>query len=315
MSDSRLAKLKAAFLAEKDKKNNNKGTKRRGDFYPFWEMKTDEKAVVRILPDKNDDNPFIFYVEKLEHKLAIDGKDERIPCLTMYGEKCPICALSADYYKREGKGSPQGKYYWRTKNHLVRVLVIDDPLPADEDTKLNAVGSVLTAQLSWQLMGLIKAALCSDDMEGLEPWDLKDGFNFTIQKSALGDNATYTLGSAFARKSTSIADAGCELIDLQTLLPANPGLDAVERKLNLHLGNVLSDSHDGDGDGHDDDADGADDASVHDIPAPKPTPVEDKKEEAQAPASAPAGESSGAELLANIRRQRQLKAAAAESGK
>lgn len=239
MSNPRLEALRALYKKEKDRKADNGSTnKRRGDTYPFWQMEVDQKAVVRLLPDKNIENPYMFYVDKLEHKLSINGKEERVACLQNYAEKCPICDLSRAFYKEEGKTSVSGKYYYRKKISLVRVLVVEDPLPADEETGETAVGKVLNTQFGYQLMETIKEEISKDDLGDDDPWDMKNGFNFTIKKTAQGDYGTYTIGSGFARRPSAIpaeiADE-IELVDLATLLPPNPGYEAVKRKLDAHL--------------------------------------------------------------------------------
>ena len=66
-------------------------------------MKNGEQAIIRFLPDKNQDNPLGFLVEKLSHALTINGERKTVPCLRMYGEDCPICAVSSAYYKDEDK--------------------------------------------------------------------------------------------------------------------------------------------------------------------------------------------------------------------
>lgn len=236
MSNKKLAALKALFDKEQQEKSGSKG-KHNGDIYPFWEMGLNEKAVVRILPDKNLENPYMFFIDKLEHKLSINGVVEKVPCLQMYGEKCPICDLSREFYKSEGKGSENGKYYYRKKISLVRLLVIKDPLPPDEETKENAEGKVLNTQFGYQLMEKIKEEIRGEELDSL-PWEFEDGYDFIIKKTPQGEYGTYAVGSGFARKSTSIdADLidSIELIDLETLLPENPGYERVKRKLDAHL--------------------------------------------------------------------------------
>lgn len=311
MSNKKLDALKALFKKENENKNNDGNNKKRGDMYPFWQMKVNEKAVVRLLPDKNLENPYMFYVDKLEHTLSINGKDKRIPCLQMYGEKCPICDLSRDFYKAEGKGSVNGKYYYRKKTSLARVLVLEDPLPADEETGETAVGKVLNTQLGYQLMEKIKAEVLSDDMDTL-PWDFEDGYNFTIAKTPQGEYGTYAVASGFARRPSAIpaelADE-IELIDLETLLPANPGYDYVKRKLEAH--------QTGDDDGDDDsDGDNDDDGDKEETPAPqkKPAPKKSVPVKEEAPDDSDDSDDSdddadddGEDILAQIRRNRKNK--------
>ncbi len=233
MSSGRLAQLRKMIKDQKDKKEG--GGKKSGDVYPFWNMNFDEKATVRILPDKNKDNPFIFYVEKLEHKISINGKDKTIPCLSMYGEECPICELSKAYYKQEGKESKNGKYYYRNKTSMMKGVVIKDPLPADEETGETAVGKVKTLQFGYQLMQRLISDLNSEDFDdNSEPWSLTNGNNFFIVKSKQGNYGNYAIASAFSRKETPVAE-DVELVDLATLIPANPGYENVKRLLDLHL--------------------------------------------------------------------------------
>jgi len=237
MSNKKLDALKALFKKEKESKTDN-GGKKRGDMYPFWQMDLNKKAVIRILPDKNQDNPYMFYVDKLEHTLSINGKNERVPCLQMYGEKCPICDVSRDYYKAEGKASANGKYYYRKKISLLRVLVVEDPLPPDEETGEKSDGKVLNTQFGYQLMEKIKEEIGSDELGDALPWDMEEGYNFNIKKTPQGEYGTYTVGSGFARRPTAI-DADLletiELVDLETLLPKNPGYEFVKRKLDAHI--------------------------------------------------------------------------------
>ena len=113
MSDARskLEALKGAF----DKKTSSTGS---GDqtwklFYPFWKMPDDSVAVVRFLPDLDEDNSLGFLVENLQHELVINGQRKKVPCLEMHGEECPICALSRKHYdeKNEELGKKLLKFY------------------------------------------------------------------------------------------------------------------------------------------------------------------------------------------------------------
>ncbi len=254
MSNKKLDALRALYQKEKDKKkNNNGGGQSRNDIYPFWQMDVGQEAIVRLLPDKNEDNPFQYHVDRLEHNLSINGKNEKIPCLSMYGEKCPICDLSRDFYKSEGKESKNGKYYYRKKTSLVRLLVLTDPLPPDEETGETYAGKVYNSQFGYQLMEKIREEISGDDLEEL-PWDLENGHNFRIKKSAQGEHGNYSTGSKFIPKVTGIEDKYLdliELIDLETLLPANPGYEFVRSKLEAHLNGT----EDADGDGDDGDSD------------------------------------------------------------
>ncbi len=233
---SRIELLKQKLQEEKQKKETGNSGGYSSDIYPFWQMAVGDQARVRILPDNNEDNPFMFYVDRLEHKISINGEDKRIPCRSMHGEDCPICELSRKYYKEDGKGSKNGKYYYRNKTSLVRVLVVEDPLPPNKDTGETYEGKVLNTQFGYQLMEKIKEQISSDDLGDFT--DFNEGYDFIIKKTPQGDYGTYAVGSGFARKPTAIdADTqeAIELIDLSTLLPKDLGYEKVHNMLSAHL--------------------------------------------------------------------------------
>lgn len=233
---SRIELLKQKLQEEKQKKESGGSGGYSSDIYPFWQMAVGDQARVRILPDKNEDNPFMFYVDRLEHKISINGEDKRIPCRSMHGEDCSICELSRKYYKEEGKGSKNGKYYYRNKTSLVRVLVVEDPLPPNKDTGETYEGKVLNTQFGYQLMEKIKEQISSDDLGDFT--DFNEGYDFIIKKTPQGDYGTYAVGSGFARRPSAIDEdtqSSIELIDLSSLLPKDIGYEKVYNMLSAHL--------------------------------------------------------------------------------
>lgn len=206
------------------------------NYYPFFLMKVDQEARVRFIPDKNEENPMQFLVEKVVHNLVVNGNKIKTPCLSMYDEECPICATSQQFYKAGDEDN--GKKFWKKREHLGQVLVLKDPLPAD-DTGETHEGKVRFINLGFQLFGIIKNAFESGDLD-VPPFDFEDGYDFIIKKSQQGEWGTYTLGSNFARRSTSLDDDQIalieeEMVDLSTLLPAHPGLEKTEGLLNAAL--------------------------------------------------------------------------------
>ena len=235
-----LSKLKKE---QEDKKQSHSGNY--GDMYPFWniDVGTDNKATIRIVPHKGmtDENDIEPFVSKLEHVLSINGEDKKIPCMRMYDEKCPICALSDKYYKAEGKGSAKGKYYWRDKKSLASAYIVNDPLAPDEETGENNQGKIKVVQLGNQLSRKYESrwkALFKDGEIDDLPWDLENGLDFHIVKDKSGEYFKYDTNSDFARKQTSLpADVieNFEPVDLTKYLPKNPGLDKVQRMLDAHV--------------------------------------------------------------------------------
>lgn len=237
MAKQTLASLKSAFGSnEKDGNANREFT---NNYYPFWNMKTGQRAVVRFLPDRDDSNPRGFLVEKVFHNLTINGQKKTVPCLSMYGEECPICKVSQEYYK--AKDEVNGKKYWRKKQYVAQALVVEDPLPADADSGETHAGKVRYFALGYQIYNIIKEAFAAEDdpLEGI-PYDFHDGYDFIIKKSEKGGYADYSVGTKFFSKQRGldedelvIVDDG--MIELTTLLPKNPGLEKVQAMLNADL--------------------------------------------------------------------------------
>lgn len=230
-----MQELRDAFKTP-DKKENE-GTYS-NSYYPFWNMKVGESCVIRFLPDANDSNPKGFLAEKKTHTLTINGEKHTIPCLKMYeGEDCPICKVSSDFYNVEGKGSPNGKKYYRSIQHVAQVLVMEDPLPPNTETGETHKGKVRYITLGFKLYNIIKAAMASGEFE-VPPYYFKDGCNFTITKSQNGDWAAYDVGSTFSRKLTDLPEdviSGLDLVDLSTLLPRKPDRHVIEAMLSAAL--------------------------------------------------------------------------------
>lgn len=225
------------FLKEREEKKGGSKINYDSDIYPFWNMNVGETATVRILPDIDDENPFPF-VEKLEHRLMIDGKVKRIPCPKMHGYSCPICELSQEYY--EAGDDENGKVYYRDRMHLCKAVVISDPLPANDDGE-NFEGKIVTLQLGFQIMEKIIEQLGTffDAEEDALPWDLIDGYNFKIKKTSQGKgHPKYDIGSTFERNPSPLPKSilkELELVDLQTLLPDVAGYDKINELLQAHL--------------------------------------------------------------------------------
>ena len=225
------------FLKEREENKGGSRINYDSDIYPFWNMKVGETATVRILPDTDDENPFPF-VEKLEHKLMIDGKLKNIPCPKMHGDACPICELSQEYYNADDEEN--GKHYYRNRMHLCKAVVISDPLPENDDGE-NFEGKVVTLQLGFQIMEKIIEQLGTffDEDEDALPWDLLEGYNFKIKKTSQGKgHPKYDIGSTFERNPSPLPKAilkELELVDLQTLLPEVASYDKINELLEAHL--------------------------------------------------------------------------------
>ena len=221
-AQERLAKLNAAF----DKKggSNSDGNANWKLFYPFWKMQENQTAVIRFLPDVDDQNPLMFLVENLTHKLTINGEEKTVPCLHMYGERCPICELSSRYYAE--KNDTMGKKYYRKKEYIGQAIVVESPI--DYDTaklvKLISFGP--------KIFQRIQAAFKSGDLEA-PPYEFKGGYNFRLNKTKSGQWADYST-SSFAPRATDVDDAviaQLELYDLKDYRTPSMSVEALEAML------------------------------------------------------------------------------------
>lgn len=333
---AKMSMAEVRQMAAKNKSgNNNNNNYKNTDIYPFWNMNEGDEAVVRILPNKTESEHPIPMIPKQQHRLAIDGKDRKIVCPQTFGHKCPVCDLCQEYYKSEGKGSENGKYYWREMLHLCRAVVISDPLPPDSETGETFKNKVVTLQLGFQLHEKINAQIVDffEDDDPL-PWDLEDGFNFKIKKTRQGGYDKYDLASTFERKSSKIPTEALENIELKELeefLPPEVTYEETDELLQKHqkggvgsddsLENKRSDSSDDSeakrkkmldrlgGDDDDDKAEELDDemksvvedAKSDDSSEDNPLPDSDSKEEDEE------DEDEDSELAAIIARRRKNK--------
>lgn len=269
-----LADLKAQYSSTaRESSQNLNGSY--NNYYPFFAMKNNQKAVVRFLPDLSEDNPRGFLVEKVFHSLIINGEKKSVPCLTMYGEDCPICKVSAAYYKADDKVN--GKSYWRKKQYLGQVIVVEDPLDPDETTGETHEGKVRFINLGYQIYNIIKDAFSSDELEDV-PYNFKNGYDFIIKKTAQGEYSTYTVGTKFASKprdltEEELAAAQEGMVDLSTLLPRNPGAEKLQGMLDAALTGAAYSTDTREGDDVDDGDEGYTAVKPKAVAEPKPAPA------------------------------------------
>lgn len=208
MSKKTLAELASAFATKTTGEGSGSQWKL---FYNFWKIPIDGVSVVRFLPDADEENPMGFLVENLAHELIINGKREKVACLKMYGEDCPICALSQKYYdeKSPEHNEQLGKKYYRKKSYIGQVLVVETPIEHDQEQLVKLI------EFGPKIFKQIQSAFQSGDLE-LPPYELKGGYNFRIKKSKSGEYADYGT-SSFSPKQTDVADDIIEAMNLYNL--------------------------------------------------------------------------------------------------
>lgn len=225
-----LEQLRSAFKKDAPKEGGGQN-----NYFAFHKMQTGESATVRFLPDADKSNPMGFLVEKRSHKLKINGQDRTIPCLTTYGDECPICKVSAAYYKANDKVN--GKKYWRKLQYIAQVLVVDSPIAPEAGQPADA-GQVKLMTINPQLYKVIKEAFESGDLENI-PYEYDVGTNFIIKKDQQGEYASYIM-SKFAKRESALDDETIEFVtaalkELTTVLPRKPERAEIEAMLEAEM--------------------------------------------------------------------------------
>jgi len=222
-----LEDLKKQFQASEQKTNFSTG-----EWFPFWKADFDAVSIFRFLPD-GDPKASHFLVEKWMHNLnvTIDGKEERrtVPCLQMYGKRCPMCEVAKKFYDEDDEVN--GSRFYKKRSWIGQGIVVESAFDYDEPDKQPKLISV-----GWQIYSSIKTAIMQNDVEG-NPTDLKNGYNFRIIKTRQGTKANYA-NSRFSPKSSAVEDKLLETIELYVLkdkLPKEPDLSNVEAMLTSAL--------------------------------------------------------------------------------
>lgn len=255
-----LAELRAK-LAAQDNNNSNSSAYDNDARYPFWNIANDTTAVLRFLPDGNEDNPF-FWVERQMIKLlfpGVKGQNESkevvvsVPCVEMWeGESCPILAKVRPMYKDPNLETIASKY-WKKRSYIFQGFVVTDPglfdhkgKPLDVETPENPIRRFI---INPSIFKLIKAALMDTEMEDL-PTDYVAGTDFRLTKTQNGDWANYDTSSWSRKERTLSVDEAAsldkyELNDLSTFLPKRPDADhlhAMEEMFDASLAGELYDT-------------------------------------------------------------------------
>jgi hypothetical protein len=240
-------KLKALDNKRAGKSNN---TNKDNTSYPFWNIPEGETAVVRFLPDKNEDNTF-FWTERQLIKIpfrGIKGGDEnkkiviQVPCIEMWGETCPIHQEIRPWFSTDLDAT--ARTYWKKRSYIFQGFVEEDPMH-EKDLPENPIRKFI---ISPQVFNIIKAALVDPEMEG-NPTDLLNGTNFRIAKSSKGGYADYST-SKWAKRETALTEEQLEAInkyglyDLSEFLPKKPTSEELNAQFEMFEASVEGDLYD-----------------------------------------------------------------------
>jgi len=225
-----LAEIRAKLKAAESKGSDN-GNRTGGDnsIYAFWNLKEGEEALLRFLPDGNQDNTF-FWAERAMIKLpfaGIKGEAEskqitvQVPCMEMYGETCPILTEVRPWFKDPAL-EDMGRKYWKKRSYIFQGFVVEDGLK-ETDKPENPIRRFIIGP---QIFTSIRAALVDPELEDL-PTDFVHGLDYRMKKGSKGGYADYST-SSWARRERPLSDeenAAIQthgLFNLSDFLPKKP---------------------------------------------------------------------------------------------
>ena len=226
-----LAEIRAKLKAAESKGSDN-GNRTGGDnsIYAFWNLKEGEEALLRFLPDGNQDNTF-FWAERAMIKLpfaGIKGEAEskqitvQVPCMEMYGETCPILTEVRPWFKDPAL-EDMGRKYWKKRSYIFQGFVVEDGLK-ETDKPENPIRRFIIGP---QIFTSIRAALVDPELEDL-PTDFVHGLDYRMKKGSKGGYADYST-SSWARRERPLSDEENAAIkqhglyNLSDFLPKKPG--------------------------------------------------------------------------------------------
>jgi hypothetical protein len=227
-----LAEIRQKLQEAQNKTSGSSTSGGDNAIYPHWNMQEGKEAVVRFLPDGNQNNTF-FWVERAMIKLPFAGikgeTDSRpvqvqVPCVEMYndGSVCPILSEVRGWFKDKNL-EEMGRKYWKKRSYIFQGFVVEDPIKEDS-TPDNPIRRFIIGP---QIYQIIRSALMDPELEEL-PTDYLRGVDFRIAKTSKGGFADYST-SKWSRRERALTDqekSGLDqfgLFDLSSFLPKKPG--------------------------------------------------------------------------------------------
>jgi len=208
-----LAEIRAKL---KSQEVNRSTSSTGGDnaIYPHWNISEGSEAVVRFLPDRDENNTF-FWTERNMIKLPFAGikgqTDSRpvtvqVPCMEMYGKTCPVLTEVRPWFKDKSM-EDMGRKYWKKKSYIFQGFVTTNPL-AEDTTPENPIRRFIIGP---QIFNIIRGALMDPEMEEM-PTDYVKGVDFRITKTTKGGYADYST-SKWSRRERALDEAERAAID------------------------------------------------------------------------------------------------------
>lgn len=204
-----LRKSLADLAAALDKTGNERAEWKK--FFPFYKADAGTTTIFRFFPDANIDNPMGFLIENLVHDLPQNGKRNKLACLRMYGEDCPICKQSARHFDKNSvhHDDELGRALYRKRSYIGQGMVISAPFNDASTDVLRLI------EFGPKIFACIRTAFANGDMD-VPPYEFKGGHNFRIVKTKSGEYPDYG-SSTFSPKQGDVDLAVVESLTLYDL--------------------------------------------------------------------------------------------------
>lgn len=206
--------------------------------YPFWNMANDASVSVRFLPDKNNDNPFMWAEKQtFKWKFADSRRPQSsltitLPCREMYDgpKSCPIVNEIRPMWK--GGDEEIAKVLWPKKSYIYQGFIRRSSI-VEESKPENPIRILL---INKEIHTFIRGSLLSEDPEvrlDISPDDFENGRDFVIRKTKKGEWSNYGT-SQWANNPSSLTDEEITAIekhglwDLNSRLPKRPSNEAFD---------------------------------------------------------------------------------------
>lgn len=188
---SRMGFSDLATKMEQSKKSGNYGDDNPNMWYPELDKAKNGYAVIRFLPEKETDLP---WVKTYSHGFQVNGKWYIEECPTTKDEKCPVCENNSEYWN---DGTEAGKDIARDRKRrqswFSNVLIVDDPKTPENN------GRVVIFKYGFKIYTKIKDKLTPPeafaDETPVNVFDMWDGANFKLKIRKVDGQVNYDASS------------------------------------------------------------------------------------------------------------------------
>lgn len=226
---TQIEKMREALQLQEAKRSGNTSTERQiTQTYNHWDIPENTTALIRLLPDANQDNLFVWQERQTIHIPFIDENNKpitiRVPCMHQYGEKDNILEFYRSHWNGTEEDKAEARKYYKHRSYIMQGFVQKDPLNQVIENPIRKF------VVSTQIFNIIKATILDEEFN-IDVTDYTNGLDFKIAKTMKSKYADYST-SGFVRSTSSLTDdqfAAIEKYGLKNLsddIPTKPDAKA-----------------------------------------------------------------------------------------